>query len=74
VIDAMADAIATAMSIGVPPLAIALVAWYFLPELPLRDHTEIAVDGDRGEVGAEQREWWREASVSQPQLSVRSLT
>jgi EmrB/QacA subfamily drug resistance transporter len=43
VIDAMSSAIATAMSVGVPLLVVALVASYFLPELPLRDHTEIAI-------------------------------
>lgn len=43
VIDAMSHSIATAMSVGIPLLVIALVAWYFLPELPLRDHTDIEV-------------------------------
>lgn len=43
VIDAMSHSIATAMSVGTPLLLIALVAWYFLPELPLRDETEITL-------------------------------
>lgn len=43
VVEVMADSIATAMSIGVPLLVISLIAWYFLPELSLRDHTEIEI-------------------------------
>ena len=50
VIDAMSHAIATAMAVGVPLLAISLIAWYFLPELPLRDHTEIEVAAEPGRV------------------------
>ncbi len=50
VVAVMADSISTAMSIGVPLLVISLVAWYFLPELSLRDHTEIEISTTSADV------------------------
>ena len=50
VIDVFADSISTALSVGVPLLVISLVAWYFLPELSLRDHTEIEISTANADV------------------------
>lgn len=63
VIGAMADGVARGMAVCLPLVIVALIVAVWLPELPLRDHTEITIGGGAPEVGRPADTAGRRASI-----------